>query len=255
MFKQKKQESKQEEELIPECPICNSFVQQQYFLEDKGTNRKSRWFHCACGVVFQKSKPDGKYNAEYLKKFADNPKYSDSARYPVKIYSPLIEELIYGRKVLVVGTPTFDQVEEFRARGWVTYSIDKNEAIPASPRHFVGDFETYEFPKDLSFNLIWVYGVLECFNDPQTAIKNCFTLMPEDGILFIGVPDTDFVFTRSSSAFKNWRPEYHNIMWNRRSLTSLLEKLGFQTILAWSNPFERFVHTDDLQLIAQKKYF
>jgi len=226
-----------------------------YYMEDAKSRRKSKWHSCACGVIFQKDKPEGVYDAAYLKKESDpGEKYRLAAQYPVRIYAPLIEELTYGRKALVVGTPTFRQVEAFKDRGWVTYSIDKNLEYLPSSRHFQGDFETYDFG-DQKFNLIWMYSVLECFLNPKETLKKCFTLLPEDGILFIATPDTDFVYTRSSAAFVHWRPEYNNVMWNKRALTSLLESLGFQTIMCRRNLEQRFPAVDDVHGIFQKRYY
>ncbi len=239
---------------IASCPICHSFCQHMYFMQDAKSGKKSKWHSCACGVIFQKDKPKGHYGLEYLTEHIEaSQKYKDSAQYPIRLYLPLIEELIYGRKCLVVGTPTFHQVDALRDRGWVTHSIDKNEALSTSNRHTVGDFETHEF-KD-SFNLIWMYHTLECFTDPSAALRKCFTLMPEDGILFIATPDTDFVYTRASSAFNHWKEDMNNIMWNKRSLVSHLEKLGFDTHMARRNYEHRFPAIDDIHLIAQKKFF
>lgn len=241
---------------IAECPICRSFCQHMYFMQDAKSGKKSKWHSCACGVIFQKEKPKGEYGAAYLKEHADaGEKYKQSSQYPVRIYLPLIEELIYGRKALVVGTPTFHQVDALKERGWVTYSIDKNKELPPTDRHFQGDFEVYDFPEKVKFNLIWMYHTLECFSEPLSTLKKCFNLMPEDGILFIATPDTDFVYTRASSAFVHWKEDMNNILWNRRSLISHLEKLGFETHMARRNYEHRFPAIDDFHLIAQKKFF
>lgn len=225
-------------------------------MEDAKTKKKSRWHHCHCGVIFQKDKPSGIYDEKYLKDFEDGgQKYKDACQYPVKIYAPIIEELMYGRKVLIVGSPTQHQVEAFRDRGWVAYSIDKNEAIKPSNRHIVGDIETYEFSDDIKFNLIWFNQTLECLADPTNTLKKCFTSLPEDGMVVIMTPDADFVHTRSSSAFVNWKPEFNNVMWNKRSLTSHLEKLGFSVIMARRNYEHRFAAVDDIHVLAQKSFF
>lgn len=218
------------------------------------TGKKSKWHSCACGIIFQKDKPKGEYGLKYLTEHIEaGQKYRDSAQYPIRLYLPLIEELIYGRKALVVGTPTFHQVDALKDRGWVTHSIDKNEALTATNRHIVGDFETHEFTQQ--FNLIWMYHTLECFTDPSASLRKCFTLMPEDGIIFIATPNTDFVYTRASSAFVHWKEDNNNIMWNIRSLNKEMDKLGFVNIMARSNYEHRFIAIDDLHAIYQKKFF
>jgi len=236
------------------CPICSSYVCHQYFMQDAKTKKQSKWFSCSCGVVFQSQIPAGIYDSAYRKKYSTYDKKTESAyKYPVRIYAPLIEEVMYGRKVLIVGCPTFHQAEAFRERGWIDYQIDKNSSYEPSERFFVGDFETYEFPE--KYNLIWIYSTLECFIDPVKALSKCKDLLTEDGTMMIATPDTDFINTRSSSNFVHWKPDMNYLMWNQRSLTSCLEKLGFNVIMARKNHIHRFPATDDLHLIAQKKFF
>lgn len=247
---------KQESDAPPVCPVCSSYVCHMYFMQDVTTNKKSRWFSCSCGVVFQDKQPDAVYDKKYWDKYNqfDN-KIKPAYEYPVRIYSPLIEELIYGRKVLLIGRQTPHQEEAFAKRGWVTYSIDKNTSFEPSDRLFVGDFETYEFPEGLKFDLIWMNHTLECFINPVTALKRCHDLLTEDGIIYLDTVDSDFIYTRGSTNFKNWKPETNYIMWNRRALMGQLEKLGFTVIMARQNCWGRFPDTDDIHLICQKKFF
>lgn len=241
---------------IAQCPICTSFCQHQYYMEDAKTKKKSKWFSCHCGVIFQDKPPSGVYDTKYRQdQYAGGVKYEKACKYPIEVYGPIIEELCYGRKALVVGTPTDHQVESLMGRGWVTFSIDKNERVCTTNRHIQADFESFEFAEDNKFNMIWMYHTLECFLDPVKAIKKCFTLMPEDGILFIATPDTDFINTRSSSGFNHWKPEYNNIMWNRRALVTHLENQGFSVVMARRNYEHRFPSVDDIHIIAQKVFF
>jgi SAM-dependent methyltransferase len=240
---------------VAECPICASVVSHVYFMQDAKTKRQSKWFSCSCGIVWQDSKPTMVYDKKYWDKCNDAcNKIRPAFQYPVRLYAPLIEELMYGRKVLQVGCPNPYQSEAFAERGWITYSIDKNQSLPASDRHYVGDFETHDLPEN-SFNMIWIYHTLECFTDPMAALAKAKRLLTEDGILFIGTPDTDFINTRSSSGFVHWKPDMNHMMWNRRSLTRQLENLGFSVIMARQNYEQRFPVWDDCHIIAQKKFF
>lgn len=250
----KKESDVQQELKISACPICKSYVSQVYFMQDAISKIQSKWYSCSCGVVFQGSLPTAKYDEKYRKRYETHDKKVESAfKYPVKIYSPLIEELMYGRNALIVGTPTFHQSDALEERGWINYSIDKNESYKTEERRFVGDFETYEFPE--KYNLIWIYHTLECFADPIKALEKCKDLLVEDGIIFIASPDTDFINTRSSSNFIHWKPEYNHIMWNRRSISKHLDSLGFNVILNRQNYEHRFPAWDDFHILAQRKFF
>ncbi len=244
---------KQEEFRLATCPICSAYVCHMYFMQDAKTKKQSKWFSCACGIVFQDKKPEGIYDQKYWDKYEQHDrKLKESYEYPVRIYSPIIEELIYGRRVLLIGKVTDHQEKALAGRGWVPTSIDKNEA--ADP-NICADFESHEFQEGSKFSMIWIYHTLECFSDPVSALAKCKQLLTEDGILFIASPDTDFIHTRSSSSFIHWKPEFNYLMWNRRALTSHLEKLGFNLIMARQNYEQRFPVWDDIHLIAQKRFF
>lgn len=235
------------------CPLCRSYVSHIYFMQDATTKKESKWYSCACGCVWSTGIPDKVYDKKYWDQYNQyDKKLKDSYEFPIRLYAPLIEELVYGRRVLLVGKTTAHQEDCFASRGWVPESIDKNEA--SSPT-FLGDFENYEFPLGRKFNMIWLYHTLECFKDPVSALFKCKDLLAEDGIIYIASPDTDFIHTRSSSGFIHWKPDMHYLMWNRSSLSSCLEKLGFNIILSRQNYEHRFPYWDDLHMIAQKKFF
>ena len=244
--------------LLGRCPICEAFVYHLYYMQDADTKKRSKWYACSCGVVWQAQKPSGIYDIKYWQKYNipdDNHKIRDTYEYPIRIYSPIIEELIYGRKVLLIGRQNTYQEDYFGQRGWIAYSIDKNTCFKNSDRIIASDFETHQFNPDVKFNLIWMYHTLESFLDPKAALAKCISLLPEDGIIFIATPDTDFINTRSSSNFIHWKAEYNSIMWNKRSLTRQLDSLGLNVILARSNYEHRFPVWDDVHLLAQKKFF
>jgi predicted SAM-dependent methyltransferase len=157
--------------------------------------------------------------------------------------------------MLEVGAVTHHQSEEFRRRGWITYTIDKNTCFNSTERRIVGDFETHEFNEKAKVNMVWMYHTLECFDKPKESLKKAFTVLKEDGILFIATPDTDFINTRSSAGFPHWKADQNHIMWNKRSLVSHLESLGFVIILCRSNYEIRFPYKDDFHLIAQKRFY
>lgn len=258
MLQLKKQASTLEigELSVGDCPACHAFVSHIYFMQDAKSKRASKWYACNCGIVFQNKQPGGIYDAAYRKKYsAFDSKTKSAYEYPVRIYAPIIEELTYSRNALFIGCPTFHQNEAFRARGWVDYTIDKNDSYEPSDRAFVADFESFQFPEGLKFNLIWIYSTLECLIDPIAALSKMKELLTEDGILFIASPDTDFINTRSSSNFIHWKDEYNHIMWNRRSISRHLESLGFVIIMNRQNYGHRFPAQDDFHCLAQRKFF
>jgi predicted SAM-dependent methyltransferase len=227
---------------LGECPVCHACVSHIYFMQNADTKISSKWFSCACGIVWQAKPPTEIYDQKYLDKFKIcDQKTIDDYQYPVKIYAPIIEELVYGRKALLVGWNPEFQTDEFLRRGWVARTIH--------------DFENTKFKESEKYNLIWLYSSLETLKDPIASLKLCHKILAEDGILFIASPDTDFISTRSSSNFIHWKPETNHIMWNRRSITRYLENLGFNVIFNRQNYEHRFPAWDDFHVLAQKKFF
>ena len=218
---------------LGKCPACLGYVSQVYFMCDQ-TKRESKWYGCNCGVVWQTRKPFGSPRNELL----EGQKLRDVYEYPVHVYAPLIEELLYGRRVLIVNAPNDFQAKALRKRGWVT-SSDPIETLPP----------------DTKLNMIWFYHTLETFHDPIAILDKARSLLTEDGILFIAGPDTDFINIRGSVRFIHWKPDDNYLMWNRRSLTKQLDSLGFNVVMSRQNCWQRFPATDDLHMIAQVKFF
>lgn len=221
---------------VAQCPACASYISHIYFMQDTVTQKKSKWYSCSCGVVWQSEVPTGKRAKHQL----EGSKLSDVMQYPIRVYAPLIEELIYGRRLLLIGSQTEAQESYFKERGWIPESYN---TLPE------------EFPEDTKLNLIWFQHSIESLKDPIASLERCKSLLTEDGILFIASPDTDFLHTRGSSGFRHWKPDLNYLMWNRRSITRQLEQLGFNVIMARQNADMRFSETDDFHLIAQIKYF
>lgn len=225
-------------------------------MQDSNTKKKSKWFSCKCGVVFNAQKPTKVYDMKY---WQEGTKKDDGKKaafeYPVRLYAPIIEELIYGRRVLIVGRPNTYQEDALAYRGWVPTVIDKNTSFVTQDNLIASDFETYEFPKDQKYNMIWMYHTLDCMANPIGTLELCHKLLAEDGILVLMGADTDFINTRSSSCFVHWKHDENYLMWNRRALTRHLDSLGFNIILARQNYEHRFPTWDDYHIIAQKKFF
>jgi len=205
-FKKKVDIQPAEELKVSECPICRAFICHVYLMKDANSGKKSKWFGCSCGCVYNSQKPTIKYDRAYIDKYVQlGQKKQDEYEYPVRMYASIIEELIYGRRVLLVGQINEYQSNAFANRGWVPTVIDKNTAYQSHDNYIAADFETHKFPLEQKYNLIWLYHTLESFNEPLGSLDLCKTLLAEDGIIFIATPDTDFINTRSSSCFIHWK--------------------------------------------------
>ena len=243
------------------CPVCPGQVVSNYVYKMKDSNSEeiSYWNRCRCGVVWQHKHPEGvkdyygeKYKGALLE---DKEKFSDSCFYYSRVYAPLLEEMMYGRRMLDVGYCAPYNIHGFSVRGWIPFGIDIHKDSAESSRLVKGDFESYDFPDMVQYDLIWMNHVIENMKDPVAALRKSYDLLTENGCLFIGTPDTDMMITNSQGAFYYWRKHEHYIMWNKDRLTRILEDIGFEVILARRNHDNRFTYADDVHLIAQKRFF
>lgn len=244
-----------------QCPVCRGprHSSKQYFMNEALTQEKSLWWHCSCGVVFQEERPSdipAQFGKEYMKKLMEDPKkHKDAAEYPVRLYAPVIEESVYGRKMLDVGYCSPFVMAAMAKRGWVPYGIDNGVDSSESDRLIKGDYENWHFPDGMKFNLIWMGHVLEHFHDPLYVLDKTYDLLSEDGILFISTYCTDFLYNVGSQGVSFWQPKTNYILWSKESLCKKLEALGYEIILARRNHDKRFVHWDDMHIIAQRRFF
>ena len=240
---------------LSKCPNCGSYTLHMFYMQQAQTRQQSKWYSCSCGILWQHGYKPYPYDIKYLEKYVQqDKKFSEASKYIVKVVSPLLEEMIYGRKVLFVGRNQYQQ-DEFEHRGWITYAIDNNTSFTTSERLIADNFETYSFAEDFKVNMVWFYHTLESLVDPFMALKKVKQILAEDGILFIATPDSDFLYTRGLAGFLHWRHDFNHVLWNKRALVSHLDSLGFNVILARKNYEHRFPERDDLWCIAQVKFF
>ena len=274
MSKSKKLLKKQETQIFPRhCPICGVETNFINRIVDNKNDAKNEadWYSCQCGVIFQKELPSHEvYDRDYIRNYIDYPGAEERLTYHGRIYAPIVEELIMGRMMLEVGFCNPYNLDFFKDRGWLTWGIEMNEDITPGGNIYKGDFETYDFSvklpdnaKELGldkaperlFDVIWMSHVFEHFADPIAALRKCYDLMPDNGVLFLTTPDIEFIFKTGVSGWPHWAKDEHYIMWSERALKRELERLGFKIILCRRNYSSRFASWHDIHIIAQKNYF
>jgi len=260
------------------CPVCGIEGLYAYAMQEGNTDRRAVWYHCNCGVVFQKDFPDHTvYNEDYLKLYdgADEwgkRKVKAQFIHPAVIYAPLIEELTYGRMMLDVGFGLVYNMEYWTKRGWLTWGIEVNSAVQPKKNIYKGTFLEFDFnPRigkeelkaltgkekiERKFDLIWMSHVLAHFNEPLKALQRAYDLLQPDGVLYISAPDIEAIQKRGVSAFPYWRKQEHYTMWSERALKRELERLRFKIIMCRRNLTDRFSNRhDDIHLICQREWF
>ena len=272
MEKEKPKENKKDISIYPmPCPVCGVASNYTYNIKEC-EGKEAMWYRCTCGIIFQENFPTGDgYNSRYfigIDQMKAGDKRLSHAGYT---YANLIEELTYGRMMLDVGYCSTKNMDFFKKRGWLTWGIDVNQEVGGVGSLYRGDFLTYDFDipaltqelKDLAegesfkrqFDLIWMSHVLEHFNDPLAVLKKAYSLLPETGVLYIGVPDADFITKTGIGGYPHFKKDEHYTLWTEDSLKREVERIGFKVIMSRRNYASRYSSWYDIHLIAQKRYF
>ena len=270
----KSKKSTKKETIKPKlCPICNRPTLYVDRIHETAYDIIGDWYKCSCGVVFQSELPTHDvYNEFYIKNFSNAKESKIRGEHAARIYAPIIEETSYGRMLLDVGYNTGYTMDYFKDRGWLVWGIEINDSITGKGNIYKGNFETYDFSPNIdktklkeitgakheikrTFDLIWMSHVLEHFNDPIAALKKAYNLLSETGLLYIAVPDIDFIYEMGTPRFPHWNKREHFIMWSERALVRELEKIGFNIIVKRRNYSSRFNQWNDCQIICQRIYF
>ena len=260
-----------------QCPICG--VEGNYLYRIKDSKGKSSlWYRCQNGVVFQDKLPEYIQENKMLP-LADTTGKIDPATgldlkqiHEIRTHINLIEECTYGRKVLDVGFTKEPHVSKFLAdRGWHTWGIDYVD-FDAGKNLYKGEFLVYDFeiPKekrdqikkefgdikiiDRKFDLIIMNHYLDKCPEPLNALKKAFNLLSDTGVLYLGVPDIEFIHKRGVSGWPYWDKDNY-VLWSRRAITRELERIGFEIVVCKRNFSSRYNHWDDIQIVCQRNYY
>jgi SAM-dependent methyltransferase len=175
----------------------------------------------------------------------------------------LISKFINKGKVLELGCSTGVMLKLFKERGWhvlgVEPSASSDEAEKKGLRVLKVKFEEVKLPKN-HFDLIILNHVLEHLTDPENVLRKIYTLLKDNGFIFIDVPN--FRSLSSIMLGKRWPfllPDEHKSQFTKKSLTVLLEQTRFEVIhwesrsgiFEYANPFLEFRQS----LIGLKKRF
>jgi len=237
----------------------------------EGNGQKGMWYRCSCGVIFQSEYPTGEYDSKYFINIDTAKEAAVKLSHAGYTYASVIEELTYGRMMLDVGYCSTKNMDFFKERGWLPWGIDVNKDIGGQGRLYKGDFLTYDFNipastkelKELAggdsferkFDLIWMNHVLEHFNDPLAVLRKAYNLLSETGVLYIGVPDADFILKTGVEGYAHFKKAEHYTLWTEDALKREVERIGFKVILSRRNYSSRYSSWYDVHLIAQKRYF
>lgn len=237
------------------CKLCDQIVYQNYKL----TTSEHLWYHCACGCMFHDDKTSAEevFTPEKIGKLKEIKEYEERAKYFARVYGPLIEERIYGRKMLEVGFGMDVLLKEWERRGWVVEGID------VCPNSYIsGNFESYDFWKEGHdrYDLIWMGDVLQCFQDPVKAIYKAYNLLNPNGLLFICTPNTNLMRKNRITGWGHWDQKENKQFISVDILKDILarcdESLTGRVKVIYEDDHvtsKRFITYSNMHILAQKQ--
>jgi len=251
------------------CPICRVPTNYLYRLNTQD-GVSTEWYRCNCGVIFQSEFPKlSTYDKEYVNSYLD-PQTKTRNEHLARTYAPVIESIIHGRKMLDVGFTVPTNMEFFNKRGWITWGIDNAKPICGHDNIYKGDFEEFNFDIKLNkeqsellgldelkkqFDVIWMGNVFSSFKNPLKVLSKCYDLLPENGVMFLNVPDVDFITKCGLGEYPNFKGDENYILWNRDSIVRELERLNFDVVVCRRNFSASYLTHYDVHIVCQKKYF
>jgi 2-polyprenyl-3-methyl-5-hydroxy-6-metoxy-1,4-benzoquinol methylase len=150
----------------------------------------------------------------------------------------LVERHERPSRILDVGCNIGTFVKVAEARGWAATGVDLNrEAVEFGRQHSrvrLLTLDELESEPDQCFDVIHSSDTVEHFTDPVGVMRYYASKLKPNGLLALSTPNYD---SRLCKIFQ-LKPTEHLFLFNRRSLTYMLESIGLriQAIL----PFDRY---------------
>ena len=219
------------------CPVCREVVLFP-FVRDDDTYGRRIWMHCECGTLFQvagqKPIPPEDRSETYTKHWIrDTQWFNDRSNWLKRVYLPLVEDMIQGRKVLEARYIHHISLDHFRERGWVTYGLDEcKAAVPGDHPHAEQTIMDWK-PKVpfLKFDLVWMADTIQSYEHPFPVLAKAYSLLEHHGLMFVSAPETDFLHRVGPRDFGHFHPAANRIMLRGETFAKMAERVGFHTML------------------------
>jgi len=145
------------------------------------------------------------------------------------------------RRILDIGSGPGYFLLQGKRRGWETVGIEPSAKAAAHSRslglQIVEDFFDSETADKLgTFDVVHMSEVLEHIPDPGTLLRLAYTVLAEDGLLCVAVPNDYNPFQhalRKACGYEPWwvAPPHHINYFDFDSLGPLISNSGFEIIL------------------------
>lgn len=254
------------------CPVCFcskklSFFTQKFSSKDIFLMDGYDVVQCQkCGFTFADGIPS---QADFDKYYAAMSKYEfnyqgglvsdEYVSYFIKIFSFLSPYLPDKNiKVLDVGCSTGGLLSVFKSNGYsrllgIDPSLECSRVAKELYGIEVAVSTIYDFSSTEKFDLVILSAVLEHLADFDYSMRKIRSLLNENGLLFVAVPDVERFSLYVSSPFQQFSTEHINYF-TRQSLKNLLSLFSFEEVVVRQDEHKLNDTIDPEILSLSKKY-
>lgn len=162
--------------------------------------------------------------------------FVDGRPHAVRVLDELASLRAAGR-LLDIGCGTGDLLVAARERGWETSGVELSPHAAAIARQrgldvTVGTVGAARFPAR-SFDVVAILDVVEHLPDPLAELSEIYRLLRPGGLAVVETPNWNSIYRRLLR--QRWaalQPRVHLLYFDRRTLSRLLERAGFEVVRA-----------------------
>lgn len=192
-------------------------------VKDKG------YSFCNCNNIFftdWKNIKQNVYDEEYFKKYVNISKHVHTKLADI-VLPKILKSNKKAKTMLEVGSISDIILNKAKELGLEPVG---NDIFSHDSKHtsIVGNFEEINFID--KYDVIFASHVFEHFKKPVEAMKKCYDLLNEGGVLFVAMPDTWFIVWQNPYSWAHWIVQEHYILWDMDSFIDKLIDVGFELV-------------------------
>jgi SAM-dependent methyltransferase len=148
-----------------------------------------------------------------------------------KLFSNSIKDIIFKKNILEIGCPSGKIVKKVNDYNkWYIVDPNKNDKIEFEKNvYFIKDFFNENFNINDNIDVIIHSHLFEHIYEPNIFLNKCYNILNDNGEMFFGIPNMDFLANKELSLFLGVFFE-HTIFLNDDNVKYLLNKNGFELI-------------------------
>lgn len=244
---------------VPRCVICETGQMRQrdqYLDRRRGLTGVWNLFECSnCGVNVLLPTPTAAQLNEYYSHYSSgdtvNPAPSRGARYPLlrKSFHWLSGDVDprdfiqpeKGSRILDYGCGQAGYLIDFHAQGFAVSGAEMSTTVVEVCQQNGLDVRQVTNPDEIpfpneSFDIVYLMQVFEHLRDPHIFMSELARVLSSGGSLYLAVPNSRSIWRRvfKKNWVSGWFAPFHLFHYDRRSLSVLAAKHGFELLESWS---------------------